>query len=145
MRMRMQGKSVLYIFMSFFGFGVSPSAWGETPSVSSPAVFDHNHATWTTLLQKHVAVRGRATTVNYKDIKNDPKDLNAYLKSVQLVTKHQFDSFSQNEKLAFLINAYNAFTVKLIVDHYPVKSIKDIGSILTSAWKIKFFTLLISS
>jgi hypothetical protein len=44
--------------------------------------------------------------------------------------------------MAFLINAYNALTVKLIVDHYPVKSIKDTGTIFTKPWSIKFFDLL---
>ncbi|MFM8313131.1 MAG: DUF547 domain-containing protein, partial [Deltaproteobacteria bacterium] len=46
-----------------------------------------------------------------------------------------------NEKLAFLINAYNALTIKWILQHYPVKSIKDTGGFLSSPWKKKFFKL----
>ena len=41
------------------------------------------------------------------------------------VSKSNFDSFNEQEQMAFLINAYNAFTLKLIIDNYPVKSIKD--------------------
>lgn len=104
--------------------------------------FHHSHKQWTLFLQKHVNVKGFANTVTYKAIQADPSELNDYLRSLETVTKNEFDSFSENEKLAFLINAYNAFTVKLIVDHYPVKSIKDIGSFLSSPWKKKFFRLL---
>ena len=44
--------------------------------------------------------------------------------------------------IAFLINSYNAFTVKLILNHYPVESIKKIGGFFSGPWKVKFFTLL---
>lgn len=114
----------------------------EIRAVESASEFDHSHSSWTILLKKNVMIKGRTSTVNYKAIKNDPKDLQAYLNYLEAVSLEKFNHFSENEKLAFLINAYNAFTIKLIVDHYPVKSIKDIGSILTSPWKIKFFNLL---
>lgn len=113
----------------------------EIRKVSSVSAFDHSHRDWSAFLKKQVTVKGQASTVNYKVIKSDPKDLIAYINSLESVTLDIFNSFSENEKLAFLINAYNAFTIKLIVDNYPVKSIKDIGSILTSPWKIKFFSL----
>jgi len=104
--------------------------------------FDHSHKTWTLFLQKYVTVKGPASTVAYKSIRKDPKGLTKYLEALEAVSKSDFDSFSENEKLAFLINAYNAFTIKLIIDHYPVKSIKDIGSLFSSPWKKKFFRLL---
>ena len=44
--------------------------------------------------------------------------------------------------MAFLINSYNAFTVKLVIDHYPVASIKKIGGMFTNPWGIEFFSLL---
>jgi hypothetical protein len=55
------------------------------------------------------------------------------------VSKSQFKQWTQAQRLSFLINAYNAFTLKLIIDHYPVESIKDIGGFFRSPWKIKFF------
>ena len=50
-------------------------------------------------------------------------------------------NWSKEEQLAYWINAYNAFTIKLILDHYPVKSIKEIGGIIpfvNSSWDIRF-------
>ena len=104
--------------------------------------FDHSHRAWTAVLQKSVRISGQASTVDYKRLKGGPTELQEYLNAVSAVSSEAFSRFSEGEKLAFLINSYNAFTVKLIIDHYPVKSIKDIGSILTSPWKLKFFTLL---
>ena len=62
--------------------------------------------------------------------------------SLSKVTKKEYQNFNKNQKLAFLINAYNGFTLLLIINHYPVKSIKKIGGIFTSVWDIEFFKLL---
>lgn len=104
--------------------------------------FDHTHAAWDKWLKEHATATGPVTTVNYKAAKEKPDSLNAYVKTVTSVTREEYDKFSADEKLAFLINSYNALTVKLIVDNYPVKSIKDIGNVFTSPWKKKFFSLL---
>jgi hypothetical protein len=103
--------------------------------------FDHQFSTWTAFLKKNVTIKGAASTVNYKIIKSDSKDLTSILASFEGVSKPEFDQFSADQKLAFLINSYNAFTVKLIVDNYPIKSIKDAGSVFTNPWKKKFFHL----
>lgn len=104
--------------------------------------FDHTHAAWDRWLKKYVAVNGAATTVDYKGAKADPTALKAYTQSLQEVTAQQYKTFEDKEKMAFVINAYNAFTVNLIVDSYPVKSIKDLGGIFTSPWKKRFFRFL---
>jgi len=91
-----------------------------------------DHTSWDTFLNTHVDSEG---LVNYKGIKNSPEQLNTYL---DLLSKKQPNSStSKNEKLAYWINAYNAFTIKLIIDNYPLKSIKDIGS----PWDKKFILL----
>lgn len=59
-----------------------------------------------------------------------------------MVSKKEFDHFTSNVKLAFLINSYNAFTIKLIIDNYPIKSIKDISTFFTNPWEKKFIHLL---
>lgn len=87
---------------------------------SSDAVVDHT--AWHQLLQKHVAPSG---FVDYKSFLADKKKLEAYL--VMLSTKIPTDKWSVQEQLAYYINAYNAYTVNLILDNYPVKSIKDIN------------------
>lgn len=52
---------------------------------------------------------------------------------------------SPEEKVAFWINAYNAYTLKLIADNYPIKSIKDLSFlgtlIINSPWKKRFCTV----
>lgn len=145
--------SVLWVIQVLIFSGTSSWASDSEKSthgtrvIASVREFDHSHQAWTIFLQKHVNVKGPASTIDYKSIKNDPKDFNEYLKSLTAVSQDEFNRFSQNERLAFLINAYNAFTVKLVVDHYPVKSIKDIGersfsNPTASPWKTKFFNLL---
>lgn len=91
-----------------------------------------NHALWTELLQKHVSSQGN---VNYKGFKTDEIKLKNYFQSLSENTVE--DSWSKAEKLAYWINAYNAFTIQLIIDNYPVKSIKDINS----PWDQRFIKL----
>lgn len=66
--------------------------------------------------------------VDYKGLNADSVPLNRYLDSIAGVTEEQFNTWTEPEKLSLLINLYNAATLKLIVDHYPLQSIKDIGS-----------------
>jgi hypothetical protein len=106
------------------------------------ASFDQEHSVWNGLLQTYVVDHGAYSEVRYRQIKQSATaTLDEYLQSLSAVSKSQFDGWSQAQRLAFLINAYNAFTVKLIVDHYPVDSIKDLGGFFTSPWKIRFFNL----
>lgn len=77
------------------------------------------HDTWDMLLKKHV-LSGK---VNYKGFQKDIGKFNTYL---QKLDKTDISNFSQMQKLAFWINAYNAYTIKLVLNHYPIKSIRDI-------------------
>lgn len=95
------------------------------------------HELWTGLLQKHLNDQGM---VDYSGFIADSTALNEYL---ELLSGHHPNEkhWSEEERLAYWINAYNAFTIQLVIRHYPVKSIKDIaGSIpfINSAWDVKF-------
>jgi len=81
-----------------------------------------SHTAWNSLLQKHVSASG---AVDYKGFQNEEAQLQSYLK--QLADNAPADSWSDEEKLAYWINLYNAYTVDLILDHYPLKSIRDIS------------------
>ena len=81
-----------------------------------------SHNQWDKLLKKNVNASGM---VNYKNFQKDKTELDSYLKILN--DNPPQSSWSENEQKAYWINAYNAFTIKLIVEHYPVKSIKDIG------------------
>jgi hypothetical protein len=69
--------------------------------------------------------------------------LTDYLDRLSKVSREEFDSWTKDGQLAFLINAYNAWTVELILTRYPdLESIKDLGSLFKSPWKKKFIPLL---
>jgi hypothetical protein len=91
----------------------------ETNNIEITKPIEHTH--WNALLYKYVSKDGK---VNYKGFKQDEKALQDYLEILKKNTPSE--SWTKNEKLAYWINAYNAFTVRLILDHYPVKSIKNI-------------------
>jgi hypothetical protein len=107
------------------------------------SAFDHKHTVFDNFLKKHVYLseNGLESKVDYKAIKNEPDLLNNYLASLSLVAESEFSQWSEKKRLAFLINAYNAFTIDLIIKNYPVKSIRKIGAIMQSPWKIDFIPL----
>lgn len=89
--------------------------------VKEKAIETFNHNIWNSLLQKHITNQGN---VNYKGFKTDRKLLLNYIESLSETMPN--DSWTKEDKLAYWINAYNAFTIDLILRNYPIKSIKDI-------------------
>lgn len=115
------------------------------PILSAAQGFDHTHATWNTLLGKHVKpiANGNASQVNYKGFVADRAALESYLKTVADVPATEFARWSKPQQYAFLANAYNALTVAKILTRYPnLKSIRDFGRVIGNPWKDEFFTLL---
>jgi Protein of unknown function, DUF547 len=107
--------------------------------------FDHGYAGWDVQLKKHVKwlPDNKQSRVNYKGFAADRAELTKTLEGFSAVTPAQYAAFSKEQQMAFLINAYNAFTIELILSKYPdVKSIKDLGSTFSSPWKKSFFKLL---
>ncbi len=98
------------------------------------------HEAFTALLQKHVNDDGM---VNYRGFIADSTALNKYLTTLE--KNHPNDKhWSKDEQLAYWINAYNAFTIRLIIRNYPVKSIKDLGGSIyrvNTTWDIKFIRI----
>jgi len=100
-----------------------------------------DHLKWTELLRKYVDTKG---FVNYKGLVQDKSKLNDYTED--LSANPPQENWSENEKLAYWINAYNAFTVKLIVDNYPLESIKDLNPTIaiptvSTIWTKKWFQI----
>jgi len=98
-----------------------------------------SHQQWEMLLKKHVNNTG---LVNYKGFQKDKAALDNYLKL--LSDNEPKSNWSESDQMAYWINAYNAFTIQLILNNYPVKSIKDIaGKIykINTPWDIKFITI----
>ena len=106
--------------------------------------FDHSHAAWSGLLAKHVVLvdGGKASQVRYAEFARDRAALKAYLDALSAVPEADFRGWTKPQQMAFLVNAYNGYTVELILANYPLKSIKDIGSdLFSNRWKKKFFKL----
>lgn len=88
-----------------------------------------NYQFFETFLQKYVDENGK---VNYTKINSNKVDLDKVIARFDDLKPKQ--NWSKNEKLAYWINAYNAFSIKLIIDNYPLKSITEVSN----AWKINF-------
>lgn len=115
---------------------VGSSAWAQ---------FDPGHAGWDALLKKHVRwlPDGKQSRVDYDGFKADRAALKQVLTAMSAVPPAEFERWPREQQMAFLVNAYNAFTVELILTRWPdLKSIKDLGTLLQSPWKKKFFVLL---
>lgn len=101
-----------------------------------------SHIPWTDLLSRYVSNDGN---VDYKGFIKDSAKLEKYLDALSSSPPDK-NTWSEEEQIAYWINAYNAFTVKLIVDHYPVKSIQDLHPTLNiplvnTVWHKKFFKI----
>jgi len=97
-----------------------------------------SHEFWDQVLMKYVDPSGR---VNYQGLKENPKILLDYLELLRFNRPNEM-RWNKKQRLAYWINLYNAFTLKLIIDHYPLESIKDIGStiqipFINSPWDIE--------
>ena len=109
------------------------------PKVKSNAL-PISHAIWDTLLRQHVDDLG---LIDYQGMMEDSNQLQRYL---DLIRQHPPNdkTWSVEERMAYWINAYNAFTVELILDHYPTESIKDIKNgipFVNTVWDIKFIKI----
>jgi hypothetical protein len=110
-----------------------------SPRVSG---FDHQHSVFDSVLKAYVEVKGPQSSVRYGDIKRNPDRLTNYVRELEAVSLEEFSAWNEAQQIAFLINAYNALTIKLILTKYPdLESIKDLGGFFSGPWKIKFFTL----
>lgn len=107
--------------------------------------YDPAHRNWNTLLTQHVRWSGNdtSTQVDYAGMERDRNALRAYLSDLSKVTAAEYARWSKDEQEAFLVNAYNAATVELVLTRYPdIASIKEIGGLLGSPWKQRFVVLL---
>ena len=114
----------------------------HSPVVGKAGSTPPSHQLWNELLKTHVKPNG---LVDYKGFIREKPKLESYLK---LLSENAPDrnKWSKNEQLAYWINVYNAYTVKLIVDFYPTKSIRDLGPrikipLIKDVWHYKFFKI----
>jgi len=119
----------------FCAFGMSANIEIDNPLNELPPRSSREaakYSTWEMLLKTSVDKKGN---VDYKKIRRNEKVFNLVLKSLSSTRIDK--TWTENEKIAFWINVYNAFTIKLIIDNYPVSSIKDIKK----PWDKEFFSI----
>ena len=115
--------------------------------VQAPAFaqFDHTHAAWGDLLKKHVVLLdgAKASQVRYGGFQQERTQLKSYLETLGKVSAAEFQGWSKNQQLAFLLNAYNAATIEKVLTRYPnIRSIWDFGKLIGNPFKDKFVRLL---
>ncbi len=91
--------------------------------------FDHTYASYKILLDETVD----NGLVDYNKLQVDTKLLQNALLNFSEITKQEYESFDRSQKIAYMINAYNIYTIEGIVKAYPVKSIKKIGGFWNKA------------
>lgn len=104
---------------------------------SSVFAFDHTHAQLQAVYDKYVQ-DGR---VDYAGLVNERAELDSYVNSIAKVSFEQYRAFTKSEKLALMINLYNAAAIQFILNHWPIESIQEVGGLFSSPWNMKFVNL----
>ena len=105
---------------------------------ASRAALDPEHTAWTQVLATYV----KAGEVDYGGMKERGQPaLDAYLRALESVRPAEYAGFTREQRLAFWVNAYNAYTVRLILNHYPLKSVRKIGFLPLAAFRERFIPL----
>ncbi|PIR19733.1 MAG: hypothetical protein COV48_00340, partial [Elusimicrobia bacterium CG11_big_fil_rev_8_21_14_0_20_64_6] len=89
-------------------------------------------------LDSTLSAHVREGRVDYTGLRKNSADLDAWLAAAAKADEAAFKGRPREERLAFLINLYNAATLRLILDHYPIESIRRIGPVWdpNKAWKL---------
>lgn len=111
----------------------APKPDAEAPTTVSAPVAP-SHSVWQSLLKTYVNAKGE---VDYAGLRKQEKDLDVYLATLAEAIPQT--SWTKNERLAYWLNAYNAYTFKLILNNYPVERITDLSG--GDPWKVKWIEL----
>ncbi len=98
---------------------------------------DSLHSSYDEILKTYV----KNGLVDYGQLKANRSSLDNYLQQLSRVSEREFNTWQENAQLAFLINLYNAATLQLIIDNYPLDSIRDIGNFISGPWDQKVVSL----
>jgi hypothetical protein len=110
----------------------------EAQENAAAGLFDHEHAAWNALLVEFVHEGG---LVDYVGLGEERERFDAYVQDLENVSAQEFRDWSGIQREAYWINAYNAYAIQLILDNYPVDSIKDMGGFFSSVFDKRFIPL----
>lgn len=99
-----------------------------------------DHSSFAAFLQQYLIVRDNATNLmRYAKVTTaDHRRLEAY---IEHLTRIPLARYNRDVQLAYWINLYNAVLVDLVLDHYPVQSVSDIGGRAASPWRMPVVTI----
>ena len=126
---------ILLILASCGGFNNSTNIGGETQQTqgdTTTSAKPFNYQNYTSILKEYVNPQG---LVDYAKLKENRQQLDEFNSAIGAVSPSTYNSWTDSEKIAFLINAYNSLTLESIIDSYPTKSIRNIIGV----WKIRKF------
>ncbi len=114
---------------------LSLTAMAQAPT---PQPLDHEHTAWSALLSEYA----RDGEVDYGGLKERGLPaLEAYLRALEAVSPADYSGFTREQQLAFWVNAYNAYMARLILKHYPLKSVRKIGLLPLAAFRERFIPI----
>jgi len=103
--------------------------------------FDHSYQELQAFLKKHVSYSGAGARFDYTLLRQHPAQLDLILYNFSETTHAEFQKFSQQEQIAFLINGYNAYSIKLISERYPVVLVNEATPLSYSPYGKRFIPL----
>jgi len=92
------------------------AAYAAAAVVGAPAF---SYADYAGVLKAYVNER---SLVDYKGLKVHPEGLDAFVRQLAELKPQVYDTWPEDAKVAFWLNAYNALTLKLIITHYPIQT-----------------------
>ncbi|UCG60319.1 MAG: DUF547 domain-containing protein [Candidatus Zixiibacteriota bacterium] len=120
--------TVLTVGLIFAGCG-----YKEKQADVSPSPFESSYETYSRVLESFV----KEGLVDYRGLKDSRADLDSFIGQLAGLTMKEYDSLGGSEQLAMWINAYNAITLRIVIDAYPVASINHIeGAFDDKAWQV---------
>ncbi|WP_215404668.1 DUF547 domain-containing protein [Vibrio gigantis] len=100
--------------------------WNQSNETNQEQVF---HQDWQQFLDNYLVKQGQNTLVRYKTVTTEDKSkLKQYIRQLEQVNPLEY---SKSEQYAYWVNLYNAVTVDLILDAYPIKSITKLGGLFS--------------
>ncbi len=134
----------VWLVVSGFGFSsTAPQAWEDWAQSNPQDTRVIDHGEWAALLNKYIkpGKAGLNTFAYGKVSAADKAALQNYIRSLEAI---EITSYNKNEQLAYWINLYNAVTIQVVLDHYPVKTIRDIdisGFLKNGPWQKELVTV----
>ena len=141
----------ILLFLPAFGsgerlFAPGSDLWERWQKHDAGSTATIDHSAWTKLLKKHLKPSNSGVArVGYAAFAGNSADRKALKTYLESLASTPVSSFNRKEQMAYWINLYNALTIEVVLDHYPVKSIRDIdispGLFGSGPWGKKLVTV----